>query len=617
MPRTRLLSGAIAATLLFSAAASASQFDKVVIIGDSLSDAGNLSLALNPQIQPPLRFTTNPGETASELVADHLGLSVKPSLLGGTDFAFGGAGLNNNSSAGPIPTLPQQLQLYLASNGGVADPHALYQVWGGANDIFYQTAVSTDPTVLGNATIAAAQTELGLLTQLQTSGARYVVVYNLPDIGKTPSSQALGPAAAAGASQLSVAFNSQLNAGLGQLSAKGLNIIPVNTYALINEVIADPAAFGFTNVTVPACGLTASSVVCGPQGSGLPYTYAPGTDQTYLFADGVHPTTAAHRLLSEVVLSELAAPGQASLLGEAALTSVLTQTHAVRNEMQADDTGSGSRVFAKVGFAQQRFDSSVNTSEANSNNINLTLGADLRQSDSLSFGGAVGISNSNAGFVGGTGGYKLQDVSVLGYLTYHVGSGYFGGYADLGKAHFTNVQRIIQIGPDRRVESSNTGGTHGGVGLTGGWWFGQGTLKNGPFVNVEWQDASVSSFQESSNDSTSMAFGSQQRLALISTLGWKVQGQWQTSYATLKPYGELSWNHDNKANVRNVSAGLTTLNGSFAMPGFIPDKNWGSVELGMAAQFSPNLSGSLSYDGRFSDSSQKYNSLNLGLKYSF
>src|SRR5476649_2753952 len=99
MLRTRHLASAIAATLLFSSAAVATDFSQVVVFGDSLSDDGNISLSTNPNQQPPLRFTTNPGQVAIEDIANGLGLgsTLSPSLLGGNDFAWGGAGVNTNS----------------------------------------------------------------------------------------------------------------------------------------------------------------------------------------------------------------------------------------------------------------------------------------------------------------------------------------------------------------------------------------------------------------------------------------------------------------------------------------------------------------------------------------
>jgi outer membrane lipase/esterase len=614
MYRKRFLAGAIAVTLLASTAASASQFSKVVIIGDSLSDAGNLSLALYPQIQPPLRFTTNPGLTAPEMIAAGLGLPVTASLLGGTDYAFGTAGLVNNSHPGPAPTLPQQLQMYLAANGGVADSRALYQVWGGANDIFYLTGTSTDPAVLSAGTLTAAQTELGLLGSLQAAGARYAVVYNLPDIGKTPDGMAGGAAASAGATQLSVLYNSQLNIGLSQLSASGMNIIPVNSFALLNELIANPSAYGFTNATAPACGASATSLVCGPVGSGLPYTYAAGTDQTYVFADGVHPTQGTDRVLAQAVLSEIAAPGQTSLLSQAPLTSITTQTRTVRQEMLNDGSGSGTRMFAHANYSQQSFDLSDTSPKVNSNNFDLTLGGDLRYNDNISMGAALGLGHTNAGVVGGAGGYVMQDISALAYVTYHSGGAYAGAYGEAGHSHFTDVDRIIQLGPMTRTESGNTGGSHGGVGLTGGWWFGQDKLQYGPFANVEWHTIGVSGFQEGGNDGTAMWFANQHRKALVSTLGVRMQGEFQISNAVLKPFVELSWNHDSKADPSAVTAGLTSMAGSFTLTGYVPDKTWGMANVGLTTQLTPSVSSWVGYTGRFSDSSQRYNNINMGFR---
>jgi len=616
MPRTRYLAGAITAALLFSSAASAGQFDKVVVFGDSLSDAGNISLATAPQIQPPLRFTTNPGVTTAEIVAANLGLPVTPSLLGGTDFAFGGAGLNNNSAAGPIPTIPQQLQMYLGATGGKADSRTLYQMWGGANDIFYLTATSTNPNVLAAGTVAAATTEVKLLGQLQAAGAKYVVVYNLPDIGKTPESIAGGPAAQAGGTQLSLAFNGVLNAGISQLSNNGLNVIPVNTFALLNEVIANPSAYGFTNVTQPACGAGSSSVQCGPAGSGLPYTYAAGTNQTYLFADGVHPTTAAHALLGQYVTSLLRAPGQVSLLGEAPLAANQAQNRAIRNQMQADEAGSGTRFFANVDYSHQRFDGSDSSPKTTSNNVDLTLGADAKLNENFSIGVAMGIGQHNSDFTGG-GGYKLQDISGIGYATWYAGGAYVGGYVNFAQSNFSDIDRRIQLGTDLRGETGKDDGSRLGGGFTGGYWFTFNNIRTGPFANLDWQTVKLDGYTESGDDSTAMSFGSQHRDSLISTLGWRLQGSFGSGSIAWSPYAELAWNHDTKADQREVTAGLVSMPGTFSLLGYTPDKSWGTADIGLNAKFSESVSAWVGYSGRFKDNSQKYNSLNIGMKIGF
>jgi outer membrane lipase/esterase len=680
MLHPRKIAGAVALALGLIGTAHAtgnpnSTFSGVIVFGDSLSDAGNISLATNPSIQPPLEFTTNPGAVVVQNVAKALGYSLTPSLAGGSDYAWGGAGVNNNTPGTPseVPTITTQVNTYLATN--TVNTHALYTMWGGANDIFYaataagaaaavpglvqQTVqaevaqaiagnvIPNNPTAIAAfeaqitpavtqqveaavaagagvaslqtqaqaeaGVVAAAQQEVKLLGELQGAGAKNILVFNLPNIGLTPDGIEEGATAAASLTTLSVIFNGQLSSGLGQL---GKGIIPVNTFALLNQVIANPGAYGFSNVTTPACGVGSSSVQCGPQGSGLPYTYAPGTNQSYLFADGVHPTTAADRLLGQVVLSELAAPQQISLLQEAPLAAVTTQTAAVRDQMLADNFGADTRAFANISYSNQQFEQSAGAPKTTSNNVDLTVGTDVRANDNISAGVALGIGEHYADVSDG-GGYNLQALTGLGYLTWHSGGAYVGTYGDFGQASYTNIDREFQIGNYTQHESGKTDGSYLGMGLHGGYWFDVGSLKTGPFANIEYQNIKINGYSESGNDATAMWFGRQERNALISTLGWRLQGHWQFHDMDLSPYADLGWNHDSRASTDSVTAGLNSMNGSFQMAGYTPDKNWGSADVGVMAQITSNISAWISYDGHFADDSQHYNSINLGVKFGF
>jgi outer membrane lipase/esterase len=617
MLRTRQLAGAIAATLLFSSAAAATQFDHVIVFGDSLSDAGNISLATAPGIQPPLKFTTNPGNVGIQNVASKLGMTLNPSLAGGTDYAWGGAGVLVNSPGTPaaVPTITNQVGAYLAA--GQVDHNALYSMWGGANDIFYHAAaagVGAETSDQAQAGVAgAAVQELKLIGQLQAAGVKNILVFNLPNIGTTPEAAAQGPAGEAALAGLSQLFNGQLNAGLAQMKT---GIIPINAYGLLTEVVANPTAYGFTNATTPACGAGSSSVQCGPQGSGLPYTYAPGTDQSYVFADGVHPTTAAHALLGQYVLSVLQAPSQISLLGEAPLQVSSVQTRVVRNQMSADSNGGETRSFVNIDYGRQRYDAGNGVSKTDSNDVNLTLGADMHANDNVSAGVALGIAQNNA-YVAGGGGYKLQDISGLGYLTYHQGGGYIGGYADFGQSNFKNIDRRIDLGTMARTESGKADGSHLGGGFTGGWWFDMSSLRTGPFATIDWETVKVNGYTENGGDSSAMWFGRQQRDALVGTLGWRLQGHFDWGNLGMVPYAELAWNHDSKADPREITAGLNSMNGSFALTGFIPDKSWGTADIGVTAQLTPTVTSWVGYNGRFGDNSQKYNSFNMGVKILF
>src|SRR2546429_862731 len=258
------------------------QFSGFYFFGDSLSDAGSFKPVLPPGTG---KFTTNPGPIWAEVIAQRYGFTATPANQGGNDYAEGGArvsqlpGVPNIPPTGTATPVATQVQIFLGK--GAVNSGALYSVWAGANDVFFQLGLAaagaaTPAQVQANLATAATQLvqQVGILN---ASGARYIVVWNVPDIGKTPFGVGSGQGATITA--LSRFYNSTLFAGLDALH---VDVIRLNSFALLNEAIADPAAFGFTNATTPAC-TTPSSLICTSA-----TLVAPDAAQTHVFADGVH-----------------------------------------------------------------------------------------------------------------------------------------------------------------------------------------------------------------------------------------------------------------------------------------------------------------------------------------
>jgi outer membrane lipase/esterase len=175
------------------------------------------------------------------------------------------------------------------------------------------------------------------------------------------------------------------------------------------------------------------------------------------------------------------------------------------------------------------------------------------------------------------------------------------------------VTRSFQLGAATRTESGNTGGSHTGVEFGGGYFFHWGELKTGPFASYTWQKVKVDSYFENNGDSSSMAFGRQNRKSGIATLGWQLGGD----MGNLHPFARVAWQHESETSPDPVQAGLVTLNGTFTMPGFQPDKSWFTGQFGVSANLGDNLTGYAAYNGRFSDANQRIDSVNLGLAYTF
>jgi Phospholipase/lecithinase/hemolysin len=99
-------------------------------------------------------------------------------------------------------------------------------------------------------------------------------------------------------------YNDALYKGL---AAQGLRVIPLDTFNLLREITANASLYGFRNVTGTACQpqITAQSLTCNP-GSYV----SPDAATAYAFADGVHPSTAAHRILADYATATIEGPAR-------------------------------------------------------------------------------------------------------------------------------------------------------------------------------------------------------------------------------------------------------------------------------------------------------------------
>ena len=633
-------------------AAAPSPFTGATVFGDSLSDGGNYAIAAG--LPASQRFTTNPGLTAIENVAAYYGLPLTASLAGGQDFAFGSAGITTNTPGAPagIPTETQQITGYLAANPKV-DPNRLYSVWGGANDIFYHaTAVAAGQAAAqlaaartaglpaaqaaavtaainaqvarsqgvagfetaqqaGLAIVSAAIQEGTLISQLHQAGARYTVVFNLPDIGRTPQAiaqNATVPGAAASLTTLSTTFDSALS---GQLLGK-TGIIPVNTFAFLTEVLNAPAQYGIVNTTVPAC-TTASSILCTPQ-----TLVTPTAASNYLFADGVHPTTYAHMLLAQVVESEITAGQQASLLAEAPLVTLESERNAINQQLLEEQMTdrTGVRLFTTGGFARETYSDEA-IRPLDHDDWLITAGVIDRMTPELTVGIAGTAGTQHQSLNGQLRHFKTVSYMGSAFAQYARGAAYLSAAAGAGGLSFDDIERRFAIGPSTRTEEGSTHGSTISANVTAGYWFGDRTLRAGPFLRGVYERVRVGGYDEDSGDSTAMRFERQTRQSLIGEAGARLQGTLAGAGAELHPYVEVAYAHDDDAHAHGVLTGLSTMDGEFAIPGYAPDRNWGEAQAGVAAVFSPRVTASIGYQGRFAGKSSAYNGANVGLRFGF
>lgn len=304
-------------------------YSAIYAFGDSLSDAGNLSITtktagLPTPVSPP--YLTQHYGTATGAVFSNgltwvqdlsiaLGLGIlAPSLTGGTDFAYGGAETGTTPQNGSAPeiqavSLPSQLTQFQAR---VPKPsaNALYTVSIGANDLNdilgTPGLTAQQQTADVNASVA---NEISFVKSLIADGAKNLLVMDVPDLGKTPNvmdgrvngSNTPSAALDAEASQLASSYNSALTSQLAALaSADAVKVHVVDAYGLVDSAVADPALYGLTNVTSPVWSGNYTSST-----SGTLAATTPAAQDQYLFWDQLHPTETGHQAIADAAEQQL------------------------------------------------------------------------------------------------------------------------------------------------------------------------------------------------------------------------------------------------------------------------------------------------------------------------
>ncbi|MBR8835971.1 MAG: PEP-CTERM sorting domain-containing protein [Stigonema ocellatum SAG 48.90 = DSM 106950] len=329
MKKEILAAGCLLFSFMLPLRASAANFDKFYVFGDSLSDTGNTFSASGGLVDPTKAIPSNPpffqGRFSNDLVwVDYVGeqLGLTPTLVTnissatpptqGVNYAFGGSnsGLDNSFIPG-VPGVLAQVGLFtqgLQANNQKADPNALYAIWGGGNDYLFGNVTDANQIVknLSDSVMLLAE-----------AGAKNILVFNLPDLGKLPYASANGISGELSAE--STSYNATLAETLGNLSSiPSVNIIPVDINSLFNRVIASPEEFGFKNVATPCVIGDLNSIRAGN------FTKCSNPND-YLFFDAVHPTTNAEKLVAQTVLSSIQAksvPEPSSALGVLILSAL-------------------------------------------------------------------------------------------------------------------------------------------------------------------------------------------------------------------------------------------------------------------------------------------------------
>ena len=305
-------------------------FDRIHIFGDSLSDTNNVLNFTQGEfpVAPyePGHFSN--GDVWADYLTDELDLDVDPfsnpfnffADNDGLNYAIGGA-TSGDDNVGVVPLgLEQQIDTFEMStmfqSPGETVEDDLFFLWIGANDYF--SFIEDDPTTPDvvetnfpedrqetvDAVIDVVNINIrGAVQDIIDAGGQDIVIFNLPDLNKTPLAQNLTTQDQRKLGQLTNIHNRRLDRLVDNIERTNpdVNIVEIDVDELVDEIFDNPGEFGLTNVTDNYIGADLYADLNQPPASGDP--------NEYFYWDSVHPSTTVHDLVADFVIDELSSEG--------------------------------------------------------------------------------------------------------------------------------------------------------------------------------------------------------------------------------------------------------------------------------------------------------------------
>ena len=490
------------ACALFTGSVAAQEFtlDRLFVVGDSLSDGGTYSQAVQAGaggMAPPIRYRftdndTNGGsQTYAEVLADELGIELQPNLITGVpaaagsplenDVPIGGRNFAQGGSRVALPALDDderapvgitqtpvtvQVDRMIASTDRFRSTD-LVVLWAGANDVLANASqLGAGDITLNEAGVAIGTAATQMVAQVDRvldHGATNVVVVTVPDIGtSTPLGAGSTPQGAAALSGLTTAYNDILVGGVGG------RVTVVDSTSILNDVLANPTRYGFADtdqLAIVACPGSSLNCLAGVNTV---------TGQSTVFADAVHPSSLAHLILGQMAASVLVDIGQVGAMPVATISALRQQSVGLEQRLNLgaffmNDEG-GNRIRRPVGNVEVYggFEAGFYSSDEqqvvpgfDAATQVAKVAADVMLTDNIMLGAGVSIDHGQVDYDNNSGGFdsRLFVGGVFGVAQVIPGV-YVNGFLGGGLIDIYDIDRNLTAGPANESYEGDTDGTY-------------------------------------------------------------------------------------------------------------------------------------------------------------
>lgn len=549
-----LISATAVAAIAAATPAAAQQVDRIIAFGDSYADPGN-AFALgyaNPgalAIYPTGRFSggTNYVDTLSETLDVPVFNYAIGGALAGTnntllcfDPQYGAPlcgkgfqyevdqflGVGTQSSVFPTTeTSFDESDLLTLSIGG--NDARLYQQLGGSLAL-------AGPA--GAATAAATTTQLNRLLAGGTPTISFIAgdTGRLPEVANDPGAQAVR-------STFSASFNGAMQQTLAGYAANGSIVHYLDLGLVLDNIIANPTAYGITR-----------GLVCPP----LPSTSCVLDSSGYLFyLDGLHLTSDGFKIVAAYVATQLTGP----LTLQAPADVGVDTAHQFGRTLQArlgnantGDLATGLRLFAVGDAWSAKHKRSRGNDTFDNEAFGITAGLEYGFGAG-SAGLAVNYTRPKADFSNDAAEVKTSSVQVGAFAGAGFGS---GGFVKVHAGYGWDDHDIDRRGVVEGMAASPKG-HHWLAGARAGYLLPMMGMSIGPVAALDYAKAKVKGYTENGDPALTLNVASQSYKSLRGGLGLELQAN-LGERENLRPYLSAMVEKELGGNSRSVSFSQTS-----------------------------------------------------------
>jgi uncharacterized protein YhjY with autotransporter beta-barrel domain/phospholipase/lecithinase/hemolysin len=588
---SRLLAGVAvtAGAMSLAAPAEAQRVNRIVALGDSYIDDGNvfeLTGTARPAVYPLGRFSNGTN------LVDTLGQILDAPIL---NYGIGGAVARaQNTTIPQVQAFDLQVQSFLAGGGPAAFPRSsgrfapddLLIVNIGANDArAYQFSFGRTPTAAQIATLQAgvpAQAQLAAgdairnLNALVAAGARNLTVLG-GDVGGLP--EVAGQPVAAVGSAYSNAYNGLVRQALAGYANNGAIVNYLDLTRIQQVAAANLAAFNLTSIG--ACPMTC--VTTNPE----------LLDRYLVYVDQLHLTQRGYEIVGQYAARQLEAPLHLEAQGEAVLGSAGAFGRALGDRLQFDTSGEGPpfRVFISGDYGQVKREDTATSLAYRLERWAGLAGVEYERGPFMA-GLAGSLSRGEADMRTGTGNVDVDALHLGVYAQWDIGSAFVEGYAGIGRAELDIRRRAVidEISASPEADTLTAGGR-------AGYLFGFGRLRVGPFVGLDYARAEIEAYTETGDQVLTLNVEDQEADRLLGSVGVELRADLDMGGNSIRPYLMVAAEQELEEEARFVryagTAAPEIVNRWTIDPGSSDPhaKIAGGVDLGLTNRFTLQITG--------------------------